>query len=178
MKSSLKFTFALCLLLAAFSSCKKDKDDPSSTPGTKVPVGANVSFSCMVGGTAYAATHLQAFQTNGGGTSTTLWRYTLTAEKDGANLFTLQVQNLQGAKITAGTYDLSQSSNTNVASLQYNDGQETWQAVTGSGTGTWTISTLSGNKTSGTFSALMRGISGDSIMVTDGEYTTDNYGEI
>jgi hypothetical protein len=175
-----QFASACLILTLGFTACKRDTpDDPKPTLGGRTAVGANVWFRCKVGGVPYTATHLQAFQTNGGGASTTLWRYTLVGDINGSRPFNLQVQNLQGTRVGASTHALSTASSTTPASIQYNDGQNTWQTVSGSAAGTWTIATVAGSRTTGSFSFVLRGITaGDSILVTDGEYATDQYGEI
>jgi hypothetical protein len=183
MKNHLKFSMVLVVFCNLWlGACKKEKidDDPSTTAGTKVPTGTQVWFRFKVGGTQTEATTLQVFQSNGGGTATTLWRYTLNAELGSGKTFSIQAQNLQGQKVAAQTFDLSVPSSQNNASVQYNDGSTTWLSGSGSAPGTWTISKIEGSNTAGSFEFRLRSASSvsDSIMVTEGSYSTNNYGEI
>lgn len=175
LKSSMFLLLMSSLLVAA---CKKERLD-DLTPGAKAPAGSNVWFRCKANGTAVEGTTLQVFQTNGSGTSTTLWSYNLVAELGSGKYFNFLSQNLQGQKVATQTYDMSTTSSQNIASVQYNDGSTTWVSSTGAALGTWTISRISGNSTEGHFSLTLRNItSTDSVVITEGTYSTNNYAEI
>ena len=75
-------------------------------------------------------------------------------------------------------HDFSQST-ANTVSITYfeSGGTDSWQISQGLYPGEVVISTLSGNNAAGTFSATLgHTTSNQTILVTDGEFSTNNYG--
>lgn len=178
MKSRILFSLTLLIAFSlAFTGCNKDKDDPGNdnTLGTIQDASSNIFFRCKIDGADFEANQVQAFQTNGQGTATSLWQYQIYATGDNDAYFQVGIQNLKFDKVGAQAYDMEMPSQDYTVSIIYNDGTTSWSAVGGSqNPGEFNISTISGTSTTGSFNFIMNA-SGAQKAITEGSYGTNKY---
>lgn len=179
-------TLLVCFALALTTSCKKDDDptDPgngngntTASPGTKTPASSTVYMRATIDGNTWEADEVQALQSKI--SNSAFWSYQAVGYKDNGAVLQIVMQDITGSKINPGIY--SWGPNTQYTfTVTYLDGNNQNYILSGNAANMTEVTAASGSTTSGTFSFnLINTMSQqDSIVVTAGTYSSDNYTEV
>lgn len=149
----------LCLLAVSFSltSCKKDGDDDG-------PAGMGGSMKLKHDGSSWSASlSVQAINSNG--------VLNITGSDYNANQCQLILMNVPGP----GTYQIG-GNPSNPNSGRWTQGlgtNDTYSTMLGQGSGTCTITELTGSKVAGTFEFTAKNMAQVQVTITEGSFSAD-----
>lgn len=170
------FAFLLCATFV-FSACKKDPiTSKGGGDGSKVAANSNRYMRADLNGVSWEADFVQSFA-NAPGAQFGTGKYTIYGELNNGDYFQLYVQDLTGQSIGTQSYDLGEVSSTYAFSGVYHQGANSWFVGNGVRPGYFTISEISGSKTKASFEMIFssNASAGDTLIVSNGEFATDNF---
>ena len=157
MKTKRLFTILMLTIALGFASCDKDNDDDNNN-------GTGGTLTLKHDGTSWSASlAVAAANTNG--------VLSVTGSDSNANQCNITLYNIPGT----GTYDLGVTmTNPNTGRWTQGLGQnDTYTTMLGQGSGSCTITELSGSKVAGTFQFTAKNTLGTTITITEGSFTAD-----